>query len=202
MSDSPDDIPPFAELAADPEIAPLLNFEPVPRKVKRPDGWTPELQRELVARIAHTGTLQAAVWQMGKHATGAEALYKVADARTFRLSWDAAIIIGRRRNGPNSRPPYAGPVPGIQRRNFSTIRDGGVFRNTVTTEDGDCPHCGGHAEPEWRRQQREREDQLRQVRRSLFMARRAYLSRSPATRSARRRGSCCAARPTGTRRAR
>ena len=107
----------------------------------------PELQRELVARIAHTGTLQAAVWQMGKHATGAEALYKVADARTFRLSWDAAIIIGRRRNGLNSRPPYAGPVPGIQRRNFSTIRDGGAFRNTVTTEDGDCPHCGGAADP-------------------------------------------------------
>ena len=110
------DIPDFSTLAADPEIAPLLDFEPVVRKVKRPDGWTPELQRELIARIASTGTLQSAVWQMGKHATGAEALYKVPGAETFRQSWDAAIAIGRRRNGLDSSPPFSGPVPGIQRR--------------------------------------------------------------------------------------
>jgi hypothetical protein len=111
-----DDIPDFADLAVDPEIAPLLGFEPVFRKVKRPDGWTPELQRELIARIASTGTLQQAVWQMGKHATGAEGLYKTADAHSFRAAWDAALAIGRRRNGLDSRPPFAGPVPGIQRR--------------------------------------------------------------------------------------
>src|SRR5690349_8765114 len=110
------EIPAFAALAADPEIAPLLNFTPVARKVKRPDGWTPELQRELIARIAATGTLQSAVWQMGKHATGAEALYKTASAGSFRMSWDAALIIGRRRNGLDSAPPYTGVVPGIARR--------------------------------------------------------------------------------------
>ncbi len=110
------DIPDFATLAADPEIAPLLRFDPVVRKVKRPDGWTSELQRELIARIAAAGTVQAAVWQMGKHATGAEALYKTPGARSFRLSWDAAIIIGRRRNGLDSQPPFLGEVPGIQRR--------------------------------------------------------------------------------------
>jgi len=120
MTDSPSAIlavPAFAALAADPEIAPLLGFDPVVRKVKRPDGWTPELQRELIARLAATGNLQQAVWQMGKHATGAEALYKVASAIGFRLSWDAALIIGRRRNGLDSQPPFAGPVPGITRRN-------------------------------------------------------------------------------------
>lgn len=110
------DIPSFAQLAADPEIAPLLNFTPVPRQIKRPNGWTPELQRELIARIALTGTVQQAVWQMGKHATGAEYLYKNANAAAFRASWDAAIIIGRRRNGLDSRPPFAGDVPGITRR--------------------------------------------------------------------------------------
>ena len=91
MSDSPDDIPTFEQLAADPEIAPLLEFEPVPRKVKRPDGWTPELQRELIARIAATGTLQQAVSQMGKHATGAENLHKVPSADEF-LSIGAAPL--------------------------------------------------------------------------------------------------------------
>ena len=116
MDNNDSEIPDFATLAADPEIAPLLDFEPVPRKVKRPDGWTPDLQRELIARIAWTGTLQEAVWQMGKHATGAEALYKNPDADSFRLSWDAAEALGRRRNGLDSRPPFAGEVPGIMRR--------------------------------------------------------------------------------------
>jgi len=99
---SPADIPDFADLAADPEIAPLLRFDPVVRKIRRPDGWTPELQRELIARLAATGTIQAAVWQMGKHATGAEALYKTPTATSFRASWNAAVIIGRRRNGLDS----------------------------------------------------------------------------------------------------
>jgi hypothetical protein len=53
---------------------------------------------------------------MGKHATGAEALYKTPSADSFRTSWDAAIIIGRRRNGLDSRPPFTGEVPGINRR--------------------------------------------------------------------------------------
>jgi hypothetical protein len=113
---SPADIPDFADLAADPEIAPLLSFDPVVRKIRRPDGWTEELQRELIARLAATGTIQAAVWQMGKHATGAEALYKTPSADSFRASWDAAVAIGRRRNGLDSQPPFAGPVPGIVRR--------------------------------------------------------------------------------------
>lgn len=122
MTDSPDDIPDipdipdFAALAADPEIAPLLGFDPVLRQVKRPNGWTDDLQRELIARLAATGTLQQAVWQMGKHATGAEALYKVASAGSFRAAWDQAVAIGRRRQGLDGGPPHTGPVPGITRR--------------------------------------------------------------------------------------
>jgi hypothetical protein len=140
MSKSPapaaqDGIPAFADLAADPEVAPLLNFEPVVRKVKRPDGWTPDLQRELIARIAATGTLQAAVWQMGKHATGAESLYKTPDAASFRLSWDAAIIIGRRRNGLDSRPPYAGEVPGITRRRKDLAEPHNAPEETEPSDD-------------------------------------------------------------------
>ena len=105
-------IPAFDALAADPEIAPLLESEPVPRKIERADGWTPELQRELIARLAVTGTLQAATWQMDKRASGAKALYRVATAESFRASWDAAIAIGRRRAGLDVGAPYAGAVPG------------------------------------------------------------------------------------------
>jgi hypothetical protein len=133
------EIPDFATLAADPEIAPLLNFTPVVRKVKRPDGWTEELQRELIARLAATGTLQQAVWQMGKHATGAEALYKTPSADSFRMSWDAAIIIGRRRNGLDAQPPFAGEVPGITRRGklLASAAAAGPLPGQVRNEHGE-----------------------------------------------------------------
>ena len=131
----PPDIPTFAELAADPDIAPLLTFGPVVRKIRRPDGWTDELQREFIARLAATGTVQAAVWQMGKHATGAEALYKAPSADSFRASWDAAVAIGRRRNGLDSQPAYAGPVPGITRRNSSPGRGGGPAEPVEGAQD-------------------------------------------------------------------
>lgn len=135
MNDSPQtEIPDFATLAADPEIAPLLEFKAVVRKIKRPDGWTDELQRELIARIAATGTVQQAVWQMGKHATGAEALYKTPTADSFRKSWDAAVIIGRRRNGLDSQPPFMGNVPGINRRKSSPARGGGPLREDGAVE--------------------------------------------------------------------
>lgn len=118
----PTDIPKFETLAADAEIAALLDFAPVVRKIKRPDGWTDELQRELIARLAATGNLQRAVWQMGKHATGAEALYKTPSADSFRAAWDSAIALGRRRNGLDCRAPFQGEVPGITRRTNSRSR--------------------------------------------------------------------------------
>jgi hypothetical protein len=135
--DTPD-IPSFAALSADPEIAPLLAFEPVVRKIMRPDGWTAELQRELIARIAATGTVQRAVWQMGKHATGAEALYKTPTATSFRAAWDAAVAIGRRRNGLDSQPPFMGNIPGINRRKSSPARGGGPLREDGVVEG--APH--------------------------------------------------------------
>ena len=51
-SGSEPEIPTFEELAADPEIAALLDFEPVPRKRQVEGGWTPDLQREFIARLA------------------------------------------------------------------------------------------------------------------------------------------------------
>jgi hypothetical protein len=142
MSDSthdPNDIPDFTDLAADPEIAPLLDFEPVVRKIKRPDGWTDELQRELIARLAATGNLQRAVWQMGKHATGAEALYKTPSADSFRTAWDAAIALGRRRSGLDCRAPFQGEVPGITRRTNSRSRpvNNGPLPGQILNEYGE-----------------------------------------------------------------
>jgi hypothetical protein len=69
------EIPSFQELEEDPEIAALLHFEPAPRKVERPDGWTPERQQELIARIAHSGSPGKACEAMDKNLSGAKHLY-------------------------------------------------------------------------------------------------------------------------------
>ena len=163
-----DEIPTFEELAADPEIAALLDFEPVVRKVKRPDGWTPELQRELIARLAATGTLQRAVWQMGKHATGAEGLYKTPGADSFRAAWDAALTIGRRRNGLDSQPPFLGDVPGITRRKSRTERP------TAPDHEGQVLNEYGEWEDEdsYRRRAEEARDSIGN---KLLRIRRLYL---------------------------
>jgi len=94
----------------------LLDFEPVVRRVKRPDGWTPDLQRQFIALLAELGSPQAACTAMQKHVTGIEALYKVPAADSFRAAWDQALAIGRRRQGLDAGPPHPGPVPGIKRR--------------------------------------------------------------------------------------
>jgi hypothetical protein len=98
------------------ELASLLDFTPVLRKVKRPDGWTPELQRRFIRLLAESGSPQAACTAMQKHVTGIEALYKVPSADSFRAAWDQALAIGRRRLGLDCGPPHLGPVPGIARR--------------------------------------------------------------------------------------
>lgn len=94
----------------------LLDFTPVVRKIKRPDGWTPELQREFIRRLCINGSPQQTCIEMGKHATGIEALYKVPGADSFRAAWDEAVRIGRTAMGLDCGAPHLGPVPGIRRR--------------------------------------------------------------------------------------
>jgi hypothetical protein len=178
----PTDIPDFETLAADPEIAPLLDFAPVVRKIRRPDGWTDELQRELVARLASTGNLQRSVWQTGKHATGAEALYKTPSADSFRAAWDAAIALGRRRNGLDCRPPFQGEVPGITRRTNS--------RSRPVPDEGPQPGQVLNERGEWEDEEslyRRAEDARDGMTNKLLYARRLYLAEicgSPGKRAA------------------
>lgn len=89
------DLPPAA--VDDPEIAALLEFEPVPRKVNRPDGWTPERQRSFIRLIVETGTPQQAAAAMGKQLSGIEPLYRQEDAESFRAAWDSAVVLAAKR---------------------------------------------------------------------------------------------------------
>jgi len=102
----------------DPEILALLDFDAAPRKRNVEGAWTPELQREFIARLAVTGSPGRAAEEMGKDETGIRNASSWPDATRFRNAWDAAIALaGRRKTSgaravepvrPGSRPPSLG----------------------------------------------------------------------------------------------
>lgn len=101
----------------DAEIEALLDFEPVPRKVRRPDGWTPELQRDFVRLLAETGSPMRAAEALGKNVSGIEAVYRTKGADSFRAAWDRALDIGRRRRAEAERgATFQGRAPGLNLR--------------------------------------------------------------------------------------
>ena len=136
-------VPTFDELLLDPEIAALLDFEPAPRKMPRPDGWTPELQRELIARIANCGSPGVAAEQMGKNATGAKHLYRAEGADSFQAAWKAAIALARarerERRAARRLPPVE--VPGMARRSRTgeaqPLLPGQVYNENGLPEDAE-----------------------------------------------------------------
>jgi hypothetical protein len=108
-SGSFDDIVDIADLFADPEIEALLDFAPVPRLYKGKGGWTPELQREFIARLAFHGSPGRAAEDMGKDRSGLTKLYKAKEAASFRAAWDAAVELAESRK-PLATPPNRGLV--------------------------------------------------------------------------------------------
>jgi hypothetical protein len=133
-------IPDFAALAADPEIAPLLEFEPARRKVERPDGWTDELQRELIARIAATGSPGEACKAMDKNLSGAKHLYRSQGAASFRQAWKAAIALAasRKRAERAAAPALPFDVPGtVSRRTSLLASTAGPLPGQVRNEHGE-----------------------------------------------------------------
>ncbi len=106
----------------DPEIAALLDFEPVPRKINRRDGWTPDLQRRFIRLIVETGTPQRAAAAINKRLSGIEAVYRDDEKGEFRASWDRAVELGRARqlsevNAQTERRLRYGEVVPAHRRN-------------------------------------------------------------------------------------
>lgn len=111
MRESPDDMPSFAELAADPEIAALLDFEPVPRKTGTKDAWTPDLQRQFIALLAITGSPGKACAVLGKDRTGIRKIFDSPLGASFREAWEGAVALATRRGPvlefvkPGTTPP-------------------------------------------------------------------------------------------------
>src|SRR5436190_141236 len=94
----------------DPEIAALLDFEPVVRKNKRHDGWSDDNQRAFILGLAETGSIVEAAARVGRTLSGAYTVRGSAGAASFAAAWDAAIALHRKRRGRHAvrgRPPRA-----------------------------------------------------------------------------------------------
>ena len=144
----------------DPAILKLLDFEPVQRRHKRPDGWTPALQRIFIAKLAELGSVNAATEALGKNRYGVEKLYKSAGAASFRKAWEAAIALYEEREAKRLvtehapfagvKPPFAnakgkllastaGPLPGQVRNERGEWEDeGSMLARAEEAKDSIC----------------------------------------------------------------
>lgn len=69
----------------------LLDFEPVPRKQPRADGWTPEVQRYFIAALALTGSERQAAQAVGKAPFGVTQLRKAEGNESFMAAYARAM---------------------------------------------------------------------------------------------------------------
>jgi hypothetical protein len=91
--------------ADDPDIAALLSFTPVPRRIVREDGWSPAHQRGFIAGLAVCGDVTAAAAVVRRSATGAKLLRKEDVVGEFDAAWSRALALYRRRNGAGLGAP-------------------------------------------------------------------------------------------------
>jgi len=73
----------------------LLEFEPVPRKKERVDGWSPEKQRAFIAILSATGSKRRAAMAIGMKDYGVTQLLKAEGSDSFKAAFDRAMAIAR-----------------------------------------------------------------------------------------------------------
>jgi len=71
----------------------LLDFDPVPRRKTRADGWDAETQRAYIAALSLTGTDRAAARAVGRSAFGITQLLKSPGSEGFAAARDEAMAI-------------------------------------------------------------------------------------------------------------
>jgi hypothetical protein len=71
----------------------LLDFDPVPRRSSRVDGWTPDVQRAFVAALSLTGSAKAACRAVGKAQFGVNQLLANPGSDGFRAACEEAMEI-------------------------------------------------------------------------------------------------------------
>lgn len=74
----------------------MLDFTPVPRRTKRANGWTDDLQRMFIAWLAHSGSPGLACDELGMARSGVDKSFKSPGAESFRDAWAGAIARAER----------------------------------------------------------------------------------------------------------
>jgi len=186
-SGTTDPVPTFDELAADPDIAALLDFEPVPRSHGKANGWTAGMQRMFIAWLAYYGSPTKACDELGKARSGIDKVYKSDGADGFRASWDAAVALAEKRRiaALASRPGGAGALraPVMSR---APLQRTDLDINGRPPQPGEVLNERGEWEDEAQYLQRA-EEAKENIGMRLLRIRRAYLAeicRSPAKRAA------------------
>jgi hypothetical protein len=116
-------------LHEDPEIAALLDFEPVPRKCPRRDGWSPENQRGYIVELALTGNVEQAAYAVGLTGNGAYQLRKCVGAEGFGDAWAGAVALYKARQRGRTAAPRAavgrpGAGPAVDQVDWQEFADG------------------------------------------------------------------------------
>ena len=101
------DPPTFEDLIADPEIAALLEFAPVPRRFKKEGGWNAHMQRLFIARLAVHGSPGKACDEVGMYRSGIDKVFKSAGAESFRKAWAKAVELAERRRAEQAAKGHA-----------------------------------------------------------------------------------------------
>lgn len=137
MSDSPQ-AQPAAETPADslpendPEIAALLDFEPVPVRSKV-NGWDADAQRAFIVLLATTGSKLRAARALGRNPAGIDRLLERADGAGFRAACDRAMALAGKRNGQ----ALARGVAAVRRADPQAQAPGQVLNEYGEYEDED-----------------------------------------------------------------
>lgn len=97
--------------AGDPEIAALLSFTPVPRKIVRPDGWDAARQRGFIAWVAAGGNAIAAATAVGRSLSGARQIRREDALGEFTAAWTGAVALYDSRHTPAGPPRPQAPPP-------------------------------------------------------------------------------------------
>lgn len=77
----------------------LLDFEPVPRRTNRSDGWDADVQRAYIAALSLTGSKRQAARAVGKAAFGVDQLLAVPGGDGFRAAHDEAMAMAADERG-------------------------------------------------------------------------------------------------------
>jgi hypothetical protein len=148
------------------DLPPDLQFDPVPRRAARSNGFTPERQRAFVQALAAGGSVRLACKAIGCSSHAMYKLRNAAGAESFSAAWDNAVRRGARRvldvmidNAVNGTPEYLYQNGQLiaERRRFNTRGQMWLVAHYMpdqfAVEGGLMHHPGSAAHMKWQKEQ-------------------------------------------------